>query len=57
VRYRHGEYHEDSNRNRWRGGYSPDGSATSRKFSEYFEAVLQSQGPNVSLSDLCKFSR
>ena len=56
VRFRHGEYHEDSGANRWPGEYTPDESATSQKFSKFFEGVLQSQRPNVSLDDLCKFA-
>ena len=56
VRYRHGDYHEESEANRWSGEYTPERSATSQQFSKFFKGVLQSQGPNVSLDDLRKFA-
>ena len=57
VRYRHGDYHEASGEDRWRGEYEPDRSATYRIFRESFEATLRMQPEDVSLGDLCKFAR
>ena len=55
VQYRHGEYHEASGVDRWRGEFEPDSSFPPQRFRKSFEATLQKQP--LHLEDLCKFAR
>ena len=55
VQYRHGEYHEASGADRWRGEFEPDSSFPPQTFRKSFEATLKKQPDH--LVDLCKFSR
>ena len=57
VQFRHGDYHEDLSATRWQGEFKRDPSPIFRPFREDFEEALKGQSSEVSIGDLCKFTR